>query len=108
MITQEEAERAQQFVFDKAEEIAESKAKLTYLTEFRKSKKSILSNAYRKANPKATIPQCEDYAYSHDEYIEVLTGIQIAAEEFEKLRFQIESARMKTNIWQTQSANQRV
>ena len=108
MIDQEMAERAQQFVFDKAEEVAKAKAELAYLTEFRKSKKSMLAKAFKAANPKAAVDTCYDYAYSHDDYIEVLVGIKIATENHEKLRFEVESARMKVNIWQTQSANQRV
>ena len=108
MITQEQAERAQEFVFDIAPEIAQAKAEVTYLEEFRKSKKSILMRAFKAAEPKASAPMCEAYAYSHDEYIEVIVGLKVAVEKFEKLRFEVESARMKVNIWQTQSANQRV
>ena len=108
MIDQHAAEKAQEFVFDNAETIAKAKAEMNYLEEFRKSKRSILQKAYREEVPKSTIQQCEDYAQSHPDYLEILIDIRVATEVFEKIRFEIESARMKVNIWQTQSANQRV
>jgi uncharacterized protein (UPF0179 family) len=108
LISQESAEKAQQFVFDAAEEAASAKANVAYLEHFLKSKKAILCTEFRSNNSKATVAQCEDYAYSHPEYIELLDGLKVAIESHEKLRYQIESARMKASIWQTQSANQRV
>lgn len=112
MIDQREAEKAQQFVFDQAEELAKAKAELAYLEEFRKSQKAMLSKRHMEESVRAGVKapewMCADYAYSHKDYLEVLVGIRVATERFEKLRFEVESARMKVNIWQTQSANQRV
>lgn len=107
MIDQQTAENAQEFVFHNAPDIAKAKAELEYLTEFRKSKKAILSNEFRLGNPKAPQWQCDNYAYSNAEYLEVLQGLKEATEAYEELRFKIESAKMKVQIWQTQSANQR-
>lgn len=108
MINQQVAENAQEFYFQKAESLAEYKAEMEYLMEFRKSKKAILSNQFLEENPKSPEWKCNNYAYAHPEYLEILEGIKEGIARYEKLRFQMESAKMKVNIWQTQSANQRV
>lgn len=95
------------FMRDKAEDYAEAKANRVYLQEFRKSKKSIL-RAQAEKNGLKTQHQKDDYAYSHPEYIEVLEGLKVATEIEEKLRLQVEAAKLRVEVWRTENANSRV
>jgi hypothetical protein len=50
----------------------------------------------------------EREAYSHPEYLEVLVGLASAIEREEELKWKLEAARMRTEIWRTESANARM
>jgi len=91
------------FIYNNAPKYAEAKANRCYLDEFRKSKKAIL---FQQA-PQGSIAERESFAYAHQEYQDLLKGLQAAVEIEEKLRWQIEAARLKTEIWRTQQANNR-
>jgi uncharacterized membrane protein YccC len=103
MITDEQAEAAANFIRDNAQRYGEAKAARRYLEEYRKTQKSILMNQ-KKGDPQHVR---ESYAYAHDDYIVNLQGLKEAVEIEEKLRWQMESAKIKTEIWRTQSANNR-
>ncbi|MEY2630763.1 MAG: hypothetical protein RLZZ469_1660 [Bacteroidota bacterium] len=96
-------QKAIEFIYENAPRYAEAKATRVYLEEFKKSKKAIL---YQKPSS-GTIGDREAYAYAHEEYLEVLNGLREAVEVEEALRWQIESARLKVEIWRTQQANNR-
>lgn len=103
MITDEQAERANDFIRDRADDIARAKASRVYLEEFRKTKKALL---IQKA-PDGTVQAKESYAYAHPEYEELLTGLKDAVEDEEKLRWQMVAAQTKIEIWRTQQSNKR-
>jgi len=86
-----------------AKEFAEAKAERRYLEEFRKSKKAIL---FREA-PEGTVQSKEAYAYSHEEYQQLLKGLREAVNIEEKLRYELEAAKLRVEVWRTQSANER-
>lgn len=102
-------ELALNFIRDNAKKYAEAKANRVYLEQFRKSKKAILFAACP-VNPgdKVTVADREAYAYSHQEYIELLNGLQIAIEQEEALKWQITAAQLKVEVWRTQQANNRM
>lgn len=83
--------------------LAEAKANVTYLTEFRKSKKAIL---YQQA-PDGTIAERESWAYSHPEYLEVLEGLKAAVADYEMLKHRMEVAKLRVELWRTEQANLR-
>lgn len=82
---------------------AAAKAKRVQLEEFRKSKKAILM---QKSNGK-TIADREAYAYSHEEYIELLNGLESAVEAEELFRWKMKAAELQIEIWRSQQANNR-
>ena len=105
MITDKKAELAAEYIRDNAPNYAKAKSEMTYLHEFRKSKKAILINSFEGIG---TIQDKASYAYSHSDYLEVLDGYRIAVEEAERLKWMIEAAKIKIEIWRTQQANNRM
>lgn len=99
----EPIERALDFIRDNAKKLAEAKANRVYLEQFRKSKKAIL---FQMA-PEKTMAEKENWAYGHDEYIEILKGLKEAVEIEEKLKFQIRAAELKIEVWRSLNANER-
>lgn len=62
------------FIIKNAGKFAEAKAQRIYLEEFRKTKKALLMN---QCDEKAVNAR-EQYAYSHTEYQELLSGLRAA------------------------------
>ena len=62
------------YMIKNAKAYAQAKAEVTYLEQYRKSKKAILF-ASAMGN---TIADKESYAYSHPEYLELLEGLKAA------------------------------
>jgi hypothetical protein len=101
-------EKALNFIRDNAGKFAEAKAQRIYLEQFRKSKKALLFAACpTPPGEKVTVADREAYAYSHPEYLELLTGLQVAIEAEETLKWQMTAAQLKTEVWRTQQANNR-
>ena len=99
--------QAVDFIIKKAPEYAKAKSKRVYLEEFRKSKKALLmKDALTKGIEAANAQERE--AYSHPEYMELLEGLAVAIEVEETLKWHLEAARMRTDIWRTEQANARM
>jgi hypothetical protein len=92
------------YIIHNASKFANAKAARVYLEEFRKSKKALLmaQSTAEAANAR------EQYAYSHAEYLALLDGLREAIEIEEKLKWDIEAARMRVEIWRTEQANNRM
>jgi len=84
-------------------EYAQAKAQVTYLEEFRKSKKAMLFSVAM-GN---TIADKDNYAYSHPEYLAVLDGLKEAVEKAETLRWMLVAARARIDVWRSQEASNR-
>ena len=91
------------YIYLNAPLFAEAKGKRVQLEEFRKSKKAILMGL---SNLK-TSAEREQYAYSHQEYIDLLLDIANAIATEELLRLQIDAAKLRVEIWRSESANNR-
>ena len=102
MITDEDIERANDFIRDNSDALAKAKAERVYLDEFRKSKKAMLIR-----DASGTVQERESYAYSHAEYIEILNGLKEATHNEEKLKWLMVAAQVKIDTWRTQKASQR-
>lgn len=99
--------KAVDFIRDNAKVFAKAKAERCYLEEFRKSKKALLmKNAMVRGIDAANAQERE--AYSSQEYIELLQGLGAAIEVEEALKWQMEAARLRVEIWRTESANNRM
>jgi hypothetical protein len=91
------------FMIKNAKAYAEAKANVTYLEQYRKSKKALLfANAMGN-----TIADKEAYAYSHPEYIELLDGLKEAVAEAERLRWMLVAAQARIDVWRSQEASNR-
>lgn len=99
--------KAIEFIIAKAPLFAAAKAKRVMLEEYRKSKKALLmKDALRNGIEAANAQERE--AYADPEYVKLLEGLAAAIEEEETLRWHLEAARMKTDIWRTEQANARL
>jgi len=98
-ITEEMAERANDFIRDSASVYAHAKANRVYLEHFRKAKRALLMQQA----PEGRVSDKEAWAEGHDEYIEVLVGIRAAVEQEETLKWQMVAAQEKINIWRSEN-----
>lgn len=88
---------------DTAPVFAKAKAERVYLEEFRKSKKAILM----RSSMENTIGAQESYAYSHPEYLELLTAIKEAVETEELHRWRMVAAQARVEVWRSQESSKR-
>jgi hypothetical protein len=103
MITEQQLDDALTFIKKHAVDYAKAKADRRYLEEFRKTVRArLFINATGK-----TVADREAWAYAHPDYETNLLGIQVAVEEEERLKWQLEAARIQCEIYRTQSANNR-
>jgi len=91
------------FIYRNSTAYAKAKAEVTYLEEFRKSKKAIL---YAQSIGK-TVTDRENQAYAHPEYQALLKGLQAAVEAAEELRWQLIAAQARVDVWRSQEASNR-
>ena len=91
------------FIYRNSTAYAKAKAEVTYLEEFRKSKKAIL---YAQSMGK-TVTDRENQAYAHPEYQALLKGLQAAVEAAEDLRWQLIAAQARIDVWRSQEASNR-
>ena len=94
------------FIIKHAPEYAAAKSQRIYLEEFRKSKKALLMKDALLKGFEAVNAQ-EREAYGHAEYIELLKGLAEAVEIEESLKWKLEAARMRVEIWKTEEYNNR-
>jgi hypothetical protein len=91
------------FIYRNSTAYAKAKAEVTYLEEFRKSKKAILfSQAIGN-----TVADRENQAYAHPEYQAVLRGLKAAVATAEALRWQLISKQATIDVWRSQEASNR-
>lgn len=102
MVTDQQAEAANDYIRDNAMTFAKAKAERIYIEQFRKSKKALLMNQIE--GPEHIR---DSFAYSHPEYLEVLEGLKQAVENEEAIRWRIVAAQAKIEIWRSQQANNR-
>ena len=95
------------FILKNAPNFAKAKAQRVYLEEFRKSKKALLMKDALLRKIEAVNAQ-EREAYSDPEYLELLKGLAEAIEIEEELKWKMEAARMRVDIWRTEQANERM
>lgn len=99
-------EKTLSFIRKNAKDYAAAKGDRVYLEQFRKSKKALLMIEAEKLGIK-TGQERESYAYAHDDYVALLTGLQVAVEKEEYLKLMIAGCHAKIELWRTQQANSR-
>jgi hypothetical protein len=103
MISDDEAERALDFMRDNARKAAQAKAERIYMMEYRKSVKSQIM----RENDDKPLGAQEAIAYADARYLTHLKAMREAIEADEYYDWMRVSAEAKISAWQTQSRNQR-
>jgi hypothetical protein len=96
--------KAVSFIIENAPKYAEAKSQRVYLENFLKVKKAQLM---QDCKSESSISRMETYALSHPEYLLIIDGIKIAMLEEEKLRWFLEAARLRVELFRTIEASNR-
>lgn len=104
MITDDDVEKALDYLRDNAPKAAKSKAERIYMEEYRKVVKAQIM---READNKPLGAQ-EAIAYSDARYKQHLEAMKEAIERDEYHRWMLTAAEAKISAWQTQSRNARI
>jgi hypothetical protein len=91
------------YIIKHSKEYAKAKADVSYLTEFRKTKKALCFQN----SMKNTMAEKEADAYAHPEYQAVLDGLREAVERAETLRWMLIAAQARIDVFRTQEASNR-
>ena len=97
------ANKAVTFILENAPKYAQAKATRVQLEEYRKSKKAILMS-----NEEGTLGAKEMYAYAHADYVALLFEIKEAIAQEEELRWKLEAAKLRVEVWKTEEYTKRV
>ena len=102
-MTEYDPHEAINYIFMNAPEYAKAKGQLAQLETYKSSVKAIMM---KKSNEQSLGGQ-EREAYASQEYQDLCVAIGKATEDAEKLKWQLEAAKMRFQAWQTESANNR-
>ncbi len=91
------------YIIKHSKEYAKAKADVTFLSEFRKTKKALCFQN----SMKNTMAEKEADAYAHPEYQTVLEGLREAVERAETLRWMLIAAQARIDVFRTQEASNR-
>jgi hypothetical protein len=102
-MTEEDAQKALDFIRHEAPNYAKAKAERTYIEQFLRSKKSLLMS-----QEGGTLGAKEAFAYAHPDYIGLLGGLREAVEIEETLKWKMEAAKLFFEKWKVEQFNNRV
>jgi hypothetical protein len=102
-ITDDEIDRALDYLRDNADEAAKARAERVYVEEYRK----VVKAQIMKENGTMTAVLQEREAYADPRYAAHLDAIREAVQRDEKCRFMLSAAEAKIEAWRTQSSNER-
>lgn len=105
-VSQKDINDAVDYIYSHGQKYAQAKGHLTYLEEFRKSKKAMLMKTAM-ANGVKTAAAAEMEAYADVEYVELLKGIAAATEAAEGLRWGLVAAQARVDVWRSLEASNR-
>jgi hypothetical protein len=91
------------FIYTHAPNYAKAKGQLAQLEAYRHSLRSIMM----KKSSEQSLGAQEREAYASQDYQDLCVAIGKATEDAEKLKWQLEAAKMRFQAWQTESANNR-
>ena len=98
-----DANKAIEFIYQTAPAYAMAQGNFDRLSEYRKSKKSLLALS----SGESSFAMREAEAYAHPEYLDLLDEIKLAQVEAITLKLQIEAAKLRVEVYRTDSANNR-
>ena len=103
-MTEDEAMRCIEYIRDKAPEFAKAKAERTYIENALKTVKA----RQMAESDKKTLGDREIDAYMSIEYETMLKGLREAVAIEEEIKWRMESAKLKFELWKTEQFNNRV
>lgn len=95
--------KALRYIQENAGKYAQSKANRIYIENYSKTLKSRLALE----SDKKTLGDREMDAYGSTQYEELMKGLKEAVEIEENLRWMLEAAKMKVEVWKTQEQSRR-
>ena len=95
--------KAIDFILKTAPQFAAAQSQHDHLCEYRKTKKAMLMLA----SSESSAVMREADAYADPEYLQVLEGIKVSGEEAITLKWHMEAARMRVDIWRSTEASNR-
>ena len=96
-----------EFILQQSPKFGVAKSQRIFREEFRKTKKALLmKDAMTKGFDSAVAQERE--AYAHPEYQELLHGLAAAIEQEETLLWKLRAAQMKSDIWRSEQASERL
>jgi hypothetical protein len=104
MVSEQEAQRAIDYVRDKAPEYAKAKAERVYIENALKSVKA----KQMSESDKKTLGDREIDAYMSIEYETMLKGLREAVAIEEEIKWRMEAAKLRFEHWKTEQFNNRV
>jgi hypothetical protein len=102
----EDINKAIDFIFTEGKKQGQAKAEVTYLTEFLKSKKAILTKDALVKGAKS-VAAAELEALSNPDYIGLLDGLKEATEKAESIKWSLVSAQARIDCWRSLEASNR-
>lgn len=90
------------YIQQNASKYAQAKANRVYIENYLKTVKAQLM-----AEEDGTLGAKEIYAYAHDSYKAQLEALREAVSQEEHLRYMLDAAKLKVEIWKTLQFNQR-
>jgi len=103
-MTEDEAMRCIDYIRDNAPTFAQAKAERTYIENALKTVKA----KQMAESDKKTLGDREIDAYMSMEYETMLKGLRAAVAVEEEIKWRMESAKLKFELWKTQQFNSRV
>lgn len=100
MISDDDIDKAVEYLTKSAGEAARSRAHRVYIEEYRKTLKATIMAEY----PDHSIGAQERFAYADPRYLQLLEGLREAVENDERHRFLRAAAEAKIEAWRTYSA----
>jgi hypothetical protein len=102
-MTEYDPHEAINYIYMNAPEYAKAKGQLAQLETYKSSLKAIMM----KKSSEQSLGGQEREAYASQDYQDLCVAIGKATEDAEKLKWQLEAAKMRFQAWQTESANNR-
>lgn len=96
--------KAINFIIDNAPKFAEAKSNRGYLENFLKVKKAQIM---QDCKSESSVNRMETYALAHPEYLLIVEGIKVAMMEEERLKWYLEAARLRVELFRTMEASNR-
>jgi hypothetical protein len=103
IVSEEDCDRAVDFIRDHAPIVAKARGELSYVEAYGKSLKAVIM---KHSDEKSAAAQ-EREAYASPQWVEHCGNLRDATVAFELARGLVDAAKMRIDVWRSESANNR-